>query len=305
MDPITAQYRIGPETTPRVIKALILFILAVGVGCLILDNVLHHGFQLLGPFSFLSLSWRGLISGYFWQPVTYLFVAAPTFSLSLVFYFLFNALLLWTLGSSVVQQLGQSRFLRLFFFAGIAAALGGTVLMALLGAATPLAGCTPAIYAILVVWTMLYPEREVLLFLTIPVRAKTLITILFIVTGLIDVLDGAWIPLVATCSGLLYGYLYGAIACDLYGPFAISRPLDLLLGKIGQRLRIRRLSAEELSNRAKIIDLKTGKPILDDDEFIDAMLSKISQYGEASLTRPEKKRMEVISKRKRAVKTRK
>jgi len=48
----------------------------------------------------------------------------------------------------------------------------------------------------------------------------------------------------------------------------------------------------------KVVDFKTGQPILDDDQFMDAMLARISLYGESVLTPDEKNRMRKISERK-------
>ncbi len=50
---------------------------------------------------------------------------------------------------------------------------------------------------------------------------------------------------------------------------------------------------------SKIYDIKSGEPLLDDDQFMDAMLDQISRYGEESLTPAEKKRMKEISEKKK------
>jgi hypothetical protein len=50
--------------------------------------------------------------------------------------------------------------------------------------------------------------------------------------------------------------------------------------------------------QSKIYDIKSGEPIGSDEQFMDAMLARISLYGEETLTAEEKQRMVEISKKK-------
>ena len=70
----------------------------------------------------------------------------------------------------------------------------------------------------------------------------------------------------------------------------------IVLGRI-IRAKIRRLFLFK-KDESKIVDIKTGKTVLDDEAFIDEMLAKISRYGEKSLSWQERDRMRQISEKK-------
>ena len=85
---------------------------------------------------------------------------------------------------------------------------------------------------------------------------------------LIHLSHGAWIQLFANGSGALFGYLY------------LKAP-TLLRHK------------DKFYHPTKIFDFRSGQPVLDDDQFMDAMLARISLYGENSLT-PEREEADAI-----------
>ena len=65
-------------------------------------------------------------------------------------------------------------------------------------------------------------------------------------------------------------------------------------------LKRKRIDPSYVFAKAKIYDFKTGQAILNDEEFMDAMLSKISMYGQSSLSfRREHFRLKRILKEKK------
>jgi len=54
----------------------------------------------------------------------------------------------------------------------------------------------------------------------------------------------------------------------------------------------------KVEGKPNVIDMNTGKPLDDDDAFVDAMLAKISKQGENSLSWSERRRLNLISERK-------
>src|ERR1700722_8537462 len=118
----TADFRIGPEFTPRTIKNLILYTCVVSLAVSLGNILFYQLFSRPGPEDWFSLSWRGLSNYLVWQPVTYLFVQytggygiTPSFLITL----LFQMYLLWVIGSQVFQRVGRMPFLRLYFISGI------------------------------------------------------------------------------------------------------------------------------------------------------------------------------------------
>lgn len=293
-----SDFSIGPEFTPPTIQSLIIATCSISIAATIGTTVLFQLLAIIGPEFWLSLSWQGLKNYYVWQPVTYLFVQYTStygFSFSYFINLLFQMYLLWVIGSQVLDRIGRSAFLRLYFISGILAGLITVSIMAISGYYDILSGPFPSILAIMVIWTLMYPEQEILLFFLIPVKAKWLIL------GFIGVLMLVSIPadflmFILYFFSCLIGYLYGIIAWGLKSPFPVFRPFEGLVLKC-----VSIFSKKE----PKVLDISTGEPKLDDDRFVDAMLEKISKKGEHSLSWQERQRMKTISERKREEKVQK
>src|SRR5262245_47468938 len=59
-------------------------------------------------------------SGYFWQPITALFLLpSPALSFSFLLDFAFIMLVFWLFGSLVLERIGKNRFLITYFASGI------------------------------------------------------------------------------------------------------------------------------------------------------------------------------------------
>lgn len=291
----TIQSSFGPEFTPSPIKTLIAVTGFLSVFCALFNNLFHHYFGITGPQDWLVLSWYGLSNYYIWQPITFMFVF-PSGSFGISFYFLimltFSMYILWIIGTSVFERVGKNPFLRLYFISGIAAGVFTLLMMSLTSYYTPIAGPGPAILALLIVWAMLYPDVQILLFFVIPVKAKWLVVGILGAILLSHLSQGDFVGLVFYLTGPIIGYLYAAIAWGLQSPFDVTHPIDQRLS----RLRSYYPFKEDISS--KIIDFKTGRTVLDDERFMDAMLSKISKKGEDSLTWRERRRMRKISEKK-------
>lgn len=282
----------GPDTTPKVILRLILLTCFVAIGSALIDPLLTQIFSVPGLQSLLSLSWYGVHRYYLWQPISYLFVQSTgAFGITLPFLIglAFDMYILWIMGSTVVETVGTKPFLRLYFLSGIFAGLIALWIMFLTGRYSIVAGPMSSILALITVWTMLQPQATILLFFVFPIQAKWLLAGILGAIILIHVSQQSWIYLALYLSGALFGYLYALIAWHLRSPFDFTQRFDNFL--IAWKNRNRKPS--------KIIDFKTGRPIEDDEKFMDAMLNKISQKGEKSLTWRERRRMNVIAEKKR------
>jgi hypothetical protein len=55
---------------------------------------------------------------------------------------------------------------------------------------------------------------------------------------------------------------------------------------------------EKFHSTTKIYDFRSGLPKLNDEQFMDAMLARISRYGKDSLSPEETERMKKISEKK-------
>lgn len=247
--------------------------------------------SLIGAFipqvqAYLAFSWEGMKHLYFWQFFTYVFVEAGPFSLSFALQLAFNLYILWLFGSSLIDFSRVSHFLILFFGAALFAALS------VLPFHGYLAGSAAAIYAVLTAWAMINQGSQLLLFFALPFKAEWLILAIIAFSIFVDIMAGLWITAASLIASVLFGYLFALIAWRRMSPFAIFYPFEKRVLRLLEKKR-------PAYHHSKIYDIKSGAPILNDAQFMDAMLDQISRLGEKSLTPEEKKRMRKISKKKK------
>jgi membrane associated rhomboid family serine protease len=193
-------YSLGPGPLTPAVRALVIL------------NAAGYLLPLIVPA--VSL-WLGLVPalvverGWFWQPLTYMFLHGGLFHL------LFNMLALWMFGVDLERRWGTRFFMRFYFVAGIGAAFT-TLAMALLpfGFAETLyvsvtVGASGAIYGLLVAFAMMYPHRPIYLYLLFPVPARVFVLIVGAISFLSSVTETSGGVAHAThLGGLLAGYLY-------------------------------------------------------------------------------------------------
>jgi membrane associated rhomboid family serine protease len=258
----------------------ILIFLTIGVS-------LAAGFlpQLYG---WLALTWAGIEHLYLWQLITYIFLEPGPISFGFFLQLGFNMYILWMFGTSLIERSHTRLFLTLYF--------GATLLAGLTALAFPhavLTGSTNAVFAVLTAWAMVNPGSQLLLFFSIPFKAEWLILALVGFSLFIDVTTANWVAAVCLIVSVLYAYLFSLIVWRNPSPFPFLRPFERNI------LRLLEKKPRETHHHSKIYDIKSGEPVLDDHQFMDAMLDRISRHGEDSLTPAEKKRMREISNRKK------
>ncbi len=272
----TPHYRLGPSFTPRPLKILILATLTISLFCGVTDHLFPHYFNIVSPQQLLSLSSWGMHLFYFWQWISYLFVHPLTVGISFSFLLsvAFNTYLLWVIGTSLIERKGSMHFFALYFLSGLITGLVVSGLQVASSSSLSFAGNGATLYALLIGWLMIFPKAELLLFLAIPIRASWLILGILGINLLIDLSTGDWIRVLGYTSASLSGYLYA---------FFFWKQRE----------------AQTTYTQAKRFDFKTGKAILSDEEFLDAMLTKIALNGKSSLSWKERWRLRRISKRKK------
>ena len=138
---------------------------------------------------------------FLWQLVTYLFLHGGFFHL------LFNMLALWMFGTDLEALWGTQRFLRFYFVTGIGAALCSTLVTP--NSTIPIIGASGAIYGLLAAYGLLFPERILLLYFVIPIKAKYFVLILGAITFYSSLTStGGGVAHVAHLGGMLFGWLY-------------------------------------------------------------------------------------------------
>ena len=219
-----------------------------------------------------ALSGTGLRHGFFWQPLTYMFLH-DTHSL---WHIVANLLFLWFFGREVEYFIGPKYFTRLFFLGGFA----GAALWLAFNFQYPdvVLGASAAVLACVIAFATLFPDREVtlLVFFILPVTLKA--KYLALVAVALDVVPllshtSSNVAHLAHIGGAAMGYLY----IKQLGYGRTPRWLEACQ-TLGSGLRFRRRpSARELSPEEFV------------QQQVDPILDKISREGLQSLTRAERK----------------
>jgi membrane associated rhomboid family serine protease len=142
-----------------------------------------------------------------WQLFTYSFLHAD------LWHILFNMLALWMFGSQLERDWGSRRFLELFYFSVLGAALV-TIAVAYyhglrMDMFTPTIGASGGIYGIFLVYGILYAEQEIFLMLPpVSIKAKYFVALLVFVAIVMSLRGSNGIGSLAHLGGLLFGYIY-------------------------------------------------------------------------------------------------
>jgi membrane associated rhomboid family serine protease len=138
---------------------------------------------------------------FLWQMVTYLFLHGGIWHLAL------NMIALWMFGGELEAHWGSERFTRFYFVTGIGAALCSVV--ASWNSYIPIIGASGAIYGLLAAYGILFPDRTLLLYFIVPVKAKWFVLILGLITFWSTLsMSGNGIAHTAHLGGMLFGWLY-------------------------------------------------------------------------------------------------
>jgi membrane associated rhomboid family serine protease len=181
--------------------------LPVGVKWLLISNtaffllqfILFHAASI--PLNLLKLIPVQTVSGFLWQPFTYMFMHDVHGAMHIFW----NMVSLFFTGPMLEMHWGTKRFLKYYFLCGIGAALCVIVASFMVGAqGTATLGASGALFGVLIAYGLLFPD---VLFFGI-IKAKWFVTII----GAINLIDGiasrnAGVSHVAHLGGMLIGFL--------------------------------------------------------------------------------------------------
>ena len=138
-----------------------------------------------------------------WQVFTYMFLHQG------VWHLLFNMLTLWMFGTQIERDMGTRRFLKYYFYCGIAAAVCVLIVNMLIGDwTTPTIGASGAIFGVLVAFGVLYPNQTVLMNFLFPIKAKYMVMIYAAIELLVTFGPNTGVSTVAHLGGMAFGYVY-------------------------------------------------------------------------------------------------
>jgi len=199
-------------------------------------------------------------SGWLWQPFTYIFIHAG------FWHFLFNAFMLWMLGSVIEPVLGSKKFLAYFLFCGVFAGLFTVAFGP--NSIRPVIGASGAIYGLLYAFAALYPDQTIYMYFLFPMTARQFVALMAGISLILSfTTPNSGVANFTHLSGLAAGWLY------FKAPGWFSRP---------ERSYYKEEAQEALKEQ----------------ERVDAILEKISRKGESALTGAERRALDEYARTK-------
>ena len=246
--------------------------------------------------------------GQIWRLVTAAFLHDP----NNLFHLIFNMWGLWLFGREMEALYGRANFLGLY----LGGAVFGNLIWALIDYFGPmpgrgiLLGASGAVMAVMVVYAMNYPNREVILFV-IPVPMWLLVVIflgldLFSLMQSGPLLGGSVVAFAAHLGGGAFGYLFKALDLRVTR-FAAGRRLRPRLRVITPEPRERstpRRGAQGATPSTPPAGRPTLTPVEPEtgeqlDARVDEILAKIARDGRGALTEEENRILQEASRRAR------
>ena len=268
------QVQFGPGSPTPVVKNLIIANVAVFLVQSILTFtdysnwvVFHFG---MTPALFLR-------SLHIWQPFTYMFLHGGLFHVGL------NMIFLWMFGTEVEQRMGSRQFSIYYFACGIGAGIITyffSIPFSLFGdghmAMIPTVGASGALFGVMLAFGLFFPNRIVLLFLILPVKAFYLVIGLGLLNLYSLVFVQGGVSYIAHLGGMLCGYLFLRYYGDIAGAY-----LDYSDRKEETRRENDRRKNEE------------------EQKKVDEILDTINRDGMHTLSRAERKFLRDRSRRRK------
>ncbi len=203
-------YSIGFPVVSPLVKALV----AANAAVWFFLILLLQQFFLDSPyvFQFLGLVPSEFLSGFLWQPFTYMFIHS-----SGLFHILFNMVILWMFGSELERLWGSRFFLAYYLTCGVGAALIYCTALTIIAFFTevhltgvPVVGSSGAVFGLMVAYGLIFKDRILYVMMIFPMKARTFV---FFLAG-IEVLSmlssglGGPVANLAHLGGLATGFLF-------------------------------------------------------------------------------------------------
>jgi membrane associated rhomboid family serine protease len=158
---------------------------------------------------------RFVVQNFFiWQLFTYLFLHGG------IGHIVLNMLALYFFGPPLEMDWGTRRFLKFYFYCGLAAGVCVVLAGVLMGGRdmiTPTVGASGAILGLLVAFGVLYPNETILLMLIIPMKAKHLV-MLYAAIELLSLWGPATqVSTMAHLGGMAFGFVYLKVKFPRFG----------------------------------------------------------------------------------------
>lgn len=217
-----------------------------------------------------------LTRGYVWQVITYMFLHD-----SFIRHLGLNMFVIWMFGRTLEQVWGSSRFLRFYFACG----LGGAAFSFIFAYNTPVLGASAAAYGILLAFAIMFPNQRLLLWFVFPVKARTLVIGLILLSLILGIRGTGNIAHFAHLGGM------AAALIMMRGEYQFRHFRNFIrdrFSKIPVKISFGR------NEQGPSTDRKESSA-----EKIDSILDKISEKGYENLSETERHILEKYSEEER------
>lgn len=210
-------YKLGPSNTPFIIKT----ILGIIIGISILNALIAPFINTNYITYLLGLSISGIKNYFYWQFLTYNFlVPAHGINITFIIDLLFNAYLLWIIGTSVIDRISQIQYLIFYILSSV---FSGLIMLLIMSIGYPqfiYSGITVSLYGTLVAWMMLNPpDTRIFLFFAIPMRHYWLVLGLIGFNLFSSLTNAQFVNFFGYAAVSIFSYFYSVIVWNRYSPF--------------------------------------------------------------------------------------
>ena len=139
---------------------------------------------------------------WYWQFFTYMFMHGG------IWHLLFNMLALFMFGSPVERKIGTREFVLFYLLVGTLSGIASYLFFYFTGQNIMLLGASGAVYGVMLLFSVFFPNAGVLLFGVIPMRASTLVLLYFCIEFFGSIFSTGSVAHATHLFGLLFALLY-------------------------------------------------------------------------------------------------
>jgi membrane associated rhomboid family serine protease len=240
--------------------------------------------------------------GRVWQLITATFLHADPYHL------LWNMIFFWLVGREMESMYGSRDFVAFYLSAGAVSTLGWATLDTLWSHQSGyMLGASGAVTAVVVVYAIYYPHREVLLFFVLPVEMWVLVGIflLFDAYQLLQGPQGSGVAVASHLTGAAYGYLFKQfdLRWSRLNWKRVRGPrLRIVIPEPREKLKPRPAPGPNWASDPATASRPAATAVLPEEQLdakLDEVLAKIAREGQSALTDEENRVLQEASKRAR------
>lgn len=272
--------------TPMV-KRLMLITFIAFIFQLLLELALGPPQTVNDPIFWFALVPAKVITGFLWQPLTYIFMHGG------FGHIFFNMLGLFFFGPSLEDHRGSQWFLRFYLTTGIGAGIVIAIFGLFHNPYQPTIGASGSIFGVLAAFAFFWPLRPIYIWGILPVPAIILVG-LYGFISITSIGDGSGVSHIGHSAGLIIALIY----------LFITEKTDWMLLLRHKYNNFKRQKARKKAN------IRVVPPIDDDDDDededdddhndkqrMDQLLEKVARKGIDSLTQKEREFLDSISRK--------